>query len=164
MRSVYVRTMDTNNFVASVPIHALERLLSFLQTVSSIFTMMKSAILSLLVATASAFAPASQVRVKSGTHLFFPISRRVLSGSEIQNFDHSPLLYQSVLSSLFSFSVPTGFCCSERRRILQVYPFLGPPRKVRWIFAWRYGIRPHASVSYALAYSSSRLHTVACIL
>ena len=94
--------------------------------------MMRSAVLALLVAAASAFAPASMVR------------RDRLQWNGII-FVCAPTYLRLCLD--FTAVSARWIRFLERRGNVQGYSFLGPTRKARWIHGWRHGIRPYASVS-----------------
>ena len=123
---------------------------------------MKSFCLALLVAGASAFAPAQQVCNPTVDHFRWG-SRgwdRSSSGTIISTRERNTMAIQVLwltiecyltfcfLPSLVISSVgPAHFYGIECRGVLQVHSFLGPTREARWIHGWWYGIWPHALVS-----------------
>ena len=110
------------------------------------FTMMKSAIVSLLLASASAFAPASQV---SKTYCRFTC----VSWSDLLFVDCYAWITLLTSCSMIKFNLlvtvgsKSWVCILECRGNVQVHPLFGSSRKARWFDGRRYGFWPHASVS-----------------
>ena len=135
---------------------------------------MKSFCLALLVAGASAFAPAQQVCNPTVDHFRWG-SRgwdRSSSGTIISTRERNTMAIQVLwltiecyltfcfLPSLVISSVgPAHFYGIECRGVLQVHSFLGPTREARWIHGWWYGIWPHALVStvHTISFQSKQI-------
>lgn len=128
--------------------------------------MMKSTILSLLLASASAFAPAAQVSDSIVVEKELPVvcrwkqdsrsicrlawRRRQLVAALRTHVNCSSSPFYLSLLFLTPIDCPTGWICFlECRGNVQIHPLLGPPRKVGWIHAWRHGIRPNETFRYS---------------